>query len=253
MNAGLMIPGKGGKPSVWTAKVYPKHKGSRINLGDLLVPEDTVPEEFVIDSQSLKSWVYQKGNKTEVRTNYLTTFTHIQKLFEKIGVQAKLSNTQKRAWGKLLAAYWKDNLTAGKPINLADEETGKEVAVAWQLIADTRFDYEFKEGPLPMPDPLDRPFRTIITSEGGSSPSRFKHVICRECAKNWDNKAKVLDHDCVKAGKFRRLTPEEQNKATCSQPNTPVTANLITKKLRSTPSIAPSSWETPWSLVSSKR
>ena len=209
MNAGLMIPGKGGKPSVWTAKVYPKHKGSRINLGDLLVPEDTVPEEFVIDSQSLKSWVYQKGNKTEVRTNYLTTFTHIQKLFEKIGVQAKLSNTQKRAWGKLLAAYWKDNLTAGKPINLADEETGKEVAVAWQLIADTRFDYEFKEGPLPMPDPLDRPFRTIITSEGGSSPSRFKHVICRECAKNWDNKAKVLDHDCVKAGKFRRLTPEE--------------------------------------------
>ena len=209
MNAGLMIPAKGGKPSVWTAKVYPKHKGSRINLGDLLVPEDTVPEEFVIDSQSLKSWVYQKGNKTEVRTNYLTTFTHIQKLFEKAGVHAKLSNSQKRAWGKLLAAYWKNNLTAGKPIILADEETGKEVAVAWQLIADTRFDYEFKEGPLPMPDPLDRPFRTIITSEGGSSPSRFKHVICRECAKNWDNKAKVLDHDCVKAGKFRRLTPEE--------------------------------------------
>jgi len=209
MNAGLMIPGKGGKPSVWTAKVYPKHKGSRINLGDLLVPEDNVPEEFVIDSQSLKSWVYQKGNKTEVRTNYLTTFTHIQKLFEKAGVQAKLSNTQKRAWGKLLAAYWKDNLTAGKPINLADEETGKEVAVAWQLIADTRFDYEFKEGPLPMPDPLDRPFRTIITSEGGSSPSRFKHVICRECAKNWAKKRKVLAHDCVKVGKLRRLTPEE--------------------------------------------
>ena len=209
MNAGLMIPGKAGKPSVWTAKVYPKYKGSRINLGDLLVPEDTVPAEFVIDSQSLKSWVYQKGNKTEVRTNYLTTFTHIQKLFEKAGVHAKLSNTQKRAWGKLLAAFWKDNLTAGKPIILADEETGKEVAVAWQLIADTRFDYEFKEGPLPMPDPLNRPFRTIITSEGGSSPSRFKHVICRECAKNWAKKRKVLDHDCVKVGKFRRLTPEE--------------------------------------------
>jgi DNA (cytosine-5)-methyltransferase 1 len=60
-----------------------------------------------------------------------------------------------------------------------------------------------------MPDPLDRPFRTIITSEGGSSPSRFKHVICRECAKNWAKKRKVLDHDCVKEGKLRRLTPEE--------------------------------------------
>ena len=209
MNAGLMIPNQGARPSVWTAKVYPKHKGSRINLGDLLIPEDKVPEEFVIDSQSLKSWVHQKGNKNEVRTNYLTTFAHILKLFEKAGVQAKLTNTQKRAWGKLLAAYWEENLADSKSINLTDEETGKEVSVTWQLIAETRFEYKFKEGPLPMPDPLDRPFRTIITSEGGSSPSRFKHVICRECAKNWAKKRKVLAHDCVKVGKFRRLTPEE--------------------------------------------
>ena len=209
MNAGLMIPNQGARPSVWTAKVYPKHKGSRINLGDLLIPEDKVPEEFVIDSQSLKSWVHQKGNKNEVRTNYLTTFAHILKLFEKAGVQAKLTNTQKRAWGKLLAAYWEENLADSKSINLTDEETGKEVSVTWQLIAETRFEYKFKEGPLPMPDPLDRPFRTIITSEGGSCPSRFKHVICRECAKNWAKKRKVLAHDCVKVGKFRRLTPEE--------------------------------------------
>jgi DNA (cytosine-5)-methyltransferase 1 len=27
------------------------------------------------------------------------------------------------------------------------------------------------------PDSLDRPSRTIITGEGGKSPSRFKHVI----------------------------------------------------------------------------
>ena len=209
MNAGLMIPDKNGNPLVWTGKVYPNYRGSRINLGDLLTPENNVPEEFIIDSQSLKSWIYQKGNKTEIRTNYLTTFAHIQNLFEKVGVQAKLSNTQKRTWGKLLAAYWKENPTAGKPIRIADEDTGREVAVNWQLIADTRFDYEFKEGPLPMPDPLDRPLRTIITSEGGSSPSRFKHVICRECAKHWAKKRKALSHDCLKAGNFRRLTPEE--------------------------------------------
>ena len=53
------------------------------------------------------------------------------------------------------------------------------------------------------------PFRRDNGPEGGSSPSRFKHVICRECAKNWAKKGKPLDHDCVKAGKFRRLTPEE--------------------------------------------
>jgi DNA (cytosine-5)-methyltransferase 1 len=27
------------------------------------------------------------------------------------------------------------------------------------------------------PDPLDKPSRTIITGEGGASPSRFKHII----------------------------------------------------------------------------
>ncbi len=218
MNAGLMIPGKGGKPSVWTAKVYPKHEGSRVNLGDLLILEDKVPDEFAIDSQSLKSWFYQKGNKTEVRTNYLTTFTAIQKLFEKAGVKAKLSNTQKRAWGKALAAYWEKNPTEGKPISLKDEETGKEVSVSWQLIAETRFDYTFKEGPLPMPDPLSRPFRTIITSEGGSSPSRFKHVICRECAKNWALKKFGLEHDPKKHKTYRRLTPEELEKGNMFPP-----------------------------------
>jgi DNA (cytosine-5)-methyltransferase 1 len=60
-----------------------------------------------------------------------------------------------------------------------------------------------------MPDPLDRPLRTIITSEGGSSPSRFKHVICSACAVSWKKKGKPLNHNCVKAGKFRRLTPIE--------------------------------------------
>ena len=40
------------------------------------------------------------------------------------------------------------------------------------------------------PDDLDKPSRTIITGEGGSGPSRFKHV--------------------VKVGrKYRRLTPIE--------------------------------------------
>ena len=35
----------------------------------------------------------------------------------------------------------------------------------------------YKEGPVGYPDSLDKPSRTIITSEGGKTPSRFKHVI----------------------------------------------------------------------------
>ena len=37
--------------------------------------------------------------------------------------------------------------------------------------------YFYAEGALPFPDPLDRPGRTILTGEGGTSPSRFKHII----------------------------------------------------------------------------
>lgn len=55
----------------------------------------------------------------------------------------------------------------------------------------TGHEYDYAEGPLPFPDPLDRPGRTIITSEGGSSPSRFKHVVQ------------------TKSGRYRRLTPVE--------------------------------------------
>jgi DNA (cytosine-5)-methyltransferase 1 len=52
------------------------------------------------------------------------------------------------------------------------------------------FEYNYSEGGMIFPDPLDKPSRTIITGEGGKSPSRFKHVI--------------------KTSKgFRRLTPIE--------------------------------------------
>ncbi len=52
-------------------------------------------------------------------------------------------------------------------------------------------EYHYNEGPMSFPDPLDKPARTIITAEGGASPSRFKHVI------------QAPD------GRLRRLTPLE--------------------------------------------
>lgn len=39
------------------------------------------------------------------------------------------------------------------------------------------YTFIYSEGAMPFPDPIDRPSRTIITSEGGAAPSRFKHVI----------------------------------------------------------------------------
>ncbi len=39
------------------------------------------------------------------------------------------------------------------------------------------YEYNYSEGSMVFPDALDNASRTIITGEGGKSPSRFKHVI----------------------------------------------------------------------------
>ncbi|MFZ4505079.1 MAG: DNA (cytosine-5-)-methyltransferase [Microbacteriaceae bacterium] len=51
--------------------------------------------------------------------------------------------------------------------------------------------YFYSEGSMAYPDSLDSPSRTILTGEGGSTPSRFKHIIVDE------------------SGRHRRLTPIE--------------------------------------------
>lgn len=54
--------------------------------------------------------------------------------------------------------------------------------------------FKYAEGAMSFPDPLDQPARTIITSEGGKSPARSKHVIKQN-------------------GKLRRLVPVELERA----------------------------------------
>lgn len=54
------------------------------------------------------------------------------------------------------------------------------------------FEFVYTEGGMSFPDALDKPSRTIITSEGGKTPSRFKHVI-------FDSES----------GRYRRLLPIE--------------------------------------------
>ena len=110
---------------VWTCDVEPVYKGRHMTLGQILVDESQVPEEFFIDGKALEEWRYLKGPKSEIR--------------------------------KTLEG----------------------------------FEYHYSEGGMAFPDPLDKPSRTIITGEGGSSPSRFKHVIL------------------TPSGRYRRLIPLE--------------------------------------------
>lgn len=55
----------------------------------------------------------------------------------------------------------------------------------------TGFTYQYSEGSMAFPDPLDCPARTILTSEGGGSASRSKHIVQ------------------TRDGRYRRLVPDE--------------------------------------------
>ncbi len=112
--------------AVWTRRVEAKYDGPRVVLGDILVDEKDVPEEYFIPEEQLDAWKYLKGAKRE------------QRIHKASGMK-----------------------------------------------------YCYSEGPLPFPDPLDRPARTVLTAEGGRSPSRFKHVVQ------------------TPSGRYRRLTPVE--------------------------------------------
>ena len=71
MDAGVMQDGQ-----VATCKVVEKYAGPRRVLGDVLVGEEDVPEEFFIEPDKLPQWEYLKGAKHEERTNKKTGFTY---------------------------------------------------------------------------------------------------------------------------------------------------------------------------------
>ncbi len=91
-------------------------------------------------------------------------------------------------------------------ILIPDEEVPKEYFVdeksiqEWKYLKGAKkeeregkngFKYSYTEGPVSFPDHLDKPSRTIVTGEGGPTPSRFKHVVK------------------TGSGRLRRLTPIE--------------------------------------------
>lgn len=128
MDAGFMI-----SREVWTAMYTPVYGGPRVFLGDILIDEADVPEEFFItdaemgaeENPAVGTWRWHKGHKVLPRV----------------------------------------------------DANGHE--------------YNYSEGAMACPDFLDRPSRTVITGEGGSGASRFKHVVQ------------------TPTGRYRRLTPVE--------------------------------------------
>lgn len=93
---------------------------------------------------------------------------------------------------KTSPSYYGPKMTLGD-ILIADEDVSEELLITpeafekWRYLKGSKNEprlhkasgttYQYTEGPLPFPDSLERASRTILTAEGGKSPSRFKHVV----------------------------------------------------------------------------
>jgi len=97
------------------------------------------------------------GLVTTIKThpNYMGEFTHLRDLIQN---------------GEVTPEFYIDKNDLDKWMYLKGPK--KEMRTNAQ-----GFEYNYSEGGMIFPDPLDKPSRTIITGEGGKSPSRFKHVI----------------------------------------------------------------------------
>ena len=70
-DAGVMQDGK-----VYTAKPRASYSGPFKVLGDIILDENQIPEQFFIDSSKIESWKYLKGGKREERINKASGFKY---------------------------------------------------------------------------------------------------------------------------------------------------------------------------------
>jgi DNA (cytosine-5)-methyltransferase 1 len=115
--------------------------------------------------------------------------------------------SQRRVWTLDLEPAWEGPfVTLGDVLEAADDVPDAffipaEQLHRWEYLKGAKREqryhqgsntpYFYVEGPIPYPDRTDWPARTILTGEGGRTPSRFKHLVQ------------------VEDGRYRRLTPRE--------------------------------------------
>lgn len=70
-DAGVMVGNR-----ALTCKVLEAYDGPQQTLGDVLVPENEIPEEYFVPESQREKWEYLKGSKKEKRTNKTTGFEY---------------------------------------------------------------------------------------------------------------------------------------------------------------------------------
>ncbi len=166
-------------------------------VSELGIMQEAFPMEF--SEMFFNSWKIE-GSLEDISENNID-FNASKRPFANAGIMIN-----RQVYSSKGDPIYKGKLTKLSDILVDEKEVPKEFYIAddvlgkWEYLKGKKrekrttkdgYEYSYNEGPVGFPDSLDKPSRTIITGEGGSSPSRFKHVIE------------------AKSGKLRRLTPIE--------------------------------------------
>lgn len=165
-----------------STEVYKRlEKSNKINW---LTDEGTIAYAFPVAKINLIQEVELKGNLVEITNN-----------FNKNGKLSPFQNTGLLIKGKVYTTKTEPSYDGEKTV-LADVLQNGEVTPEffidekdkekWEYLKGSKtiervssegHKYKYSEGGMIYPDALDNASRTIITGEGGKSPSRFKHVV----------------------------------------------------------------------------
>lgn len=168
-----------------STEIYKRlQKSKKINW---LTEEGTIANAFPVDKTDSIQEIELKGDLVEITNN-----------FNKNGKLSPFQNTGILIKGKVYTTKTTPNYD-GKKIVLGDIIQNGEVTSEffidendipkWKYLKGAKkekrktkegFEYNYSEGGMIYPDALDNASRTIITGEGGKSPSRFKHVIASD-------------------------------------------------------------------------
>jgi DNA (cytosine-5)-methyltransferase 1 len=155
------------------------------------------PERWIIKEGVFANAFALTAMDGTVRQFKLTgNLVSISEHFNKSGSKSLFHNTGLMVDGKITTikakAKYNGSFTLLKDIILNSDVPERfyikeNELVRWQYLKGSKkiprrnihgVDYYYTEGSMPFPDSLEKPSRTIITSEGGAAPSRCKHVIC---------------------------------------------------------------------------
>jgi len=158
----------------------------KINKTDWLVEKGTIANAFPVEKESFSLFpeFNLKGNLIEITNDFniegklspfLNTGLMLNSKVYSIKTKPKYEGDytvlgEKLQNGEVTPEFFIDEKDFSKWIYLKGAK--KEIRKTKD-----GFEYSYNEGAMVFPDSLDNASRTIITGEGGRSPSRFKHVV----------------------------------------------------------------------------